>query len=396
MQELESIVGCEMASLLEPEHALVLALSRRDLTPGQVSAVRAAIEHTGDEFSWGKFVDTCARHGLLPLVGHHIHALDITLGSTGQSTVPYRWLYSHIYDANRQRNQILAVEYGHVIRRLEDSKIQFIVRKGPVFLDQIHGDYGIRRVGDMDLLVSRSDLARLEACLQREGYRCAHRTSDRHDLTPFDRSTSAFWKLNMPNVHLPYLKVADSDLVEVFVLDLCLSLFQARSGLEFDFDDFYQRSVPTRVWGRPSRAMHPIDQLVDVCVQMHIEATSLYYIELGKDTTLLKLTELAELVRLHLNDDAAVSAIAQRSDSLGCRSSVFYALWHVRELYPDRVAKSIVEKLGAGIDRTMLETFGDLDGDGQIWENDFVERLFVDRRATSSRASTVPGPRAVI
>jgi Uncharacterised nucleotidyltransferase len=395
-----------LQSLLEPmlavvpgssEHTLALALSKRDLLPSECELIKDAIASVDDTFSWGKFVDTCARHGIMPLVGHHLHTLDLTLGHSGQSLVPYRWLYSHVYAGNLARNQILATEYGHLLKSLNEAHLRYLVRKGPVLLEHLHGDLGVRRVGDMDLLVPKEDLELFRTVTENEGYVCGHRTSNRHELVSYDRATSMFWKMNLPNVHLPFLKVADSDLVEVFVVDYCLSLFQPGADLDFSFDDFHDRSSQKRLWGVLAPAMHPLDQIIDVCVQFHVEATSLYYIELGKDITLLKLTEIAELVRIHLGTPDSVLSLMGRAEELGCRVSVFYALWHVGLVHPSSVSRTTVERMRGELSIEVLNSFGELDGNAQTWDQPFIERLFDTSRSTqSSGSSSVPGPRAVI
>jgi hypothetical protein len=394
---LATVIGEEAAAVLAPEHALALALSRRDLDKSDTTSIREALAELGPQFSWGEFVDTCARHGVLPLVGRHLHSRDLTLGPNGESLIPYRWLYAQVYAGNMQRNQLLAAEYGHVLQSLSDADVRCIVRKGPVLLERVHGDLGVRRVGDFDLLVPDDGLGDVRGVLEREGYRCAHRSAERQELVPFDRLTTAFWAVNMPNVQLPYLKVADSDLVETYVIDVCVDLFQARSGLKSDFEDFWRRSAITRQWGVLSRSLAPIDQIIDVCVQFHVEATVLYYIELGKDLTLMKLSEIAELARLHLGHDAGTADLMQRAEVLGCRESLYYALWHAHALYPRQVPEPLVQRLGDGCDGDLLNVFGRLDGAEEAWTTPFLERLFNRHRSTvAAGSSTVPGPRAVL
>lgn len=48
---------------------------------------------------------------------------------------------------------------------------------------------------------------------------------------------------------------------------------------------------------RPGAVRRRADQIIDAGVQLHVEATTLMYIELGKDLMLLKFLDLVELAR---------------------------------------------------------------------------------------------------
>ncbi|WP_028193348.1 hypothetical protein [Salinispora pacifica] len=136
------------------------------------------------------------------------------------------------------------------------------------------------------------------------------------------------------------------------------------------------------------------DQIIDAGVQLHVEATTLMYIELGKDLMLLKFLDLVELARRLSAQD--LRTLVERTRRYGCAESAYYALYHARLLYPADVPAGWVETF-AWVDPEVIEVYGVLDNDARRWERSFAERFFDSGRWRSLTAhSTVPGPRAVV
>jgi Uncharacterised nucleotidyltransferase len=398
MSHLESVVGPNATNSLSQEHTLLLALSRRDLTAQERGAIRAFLMSVDSAFDWGKFVDSAARHGVLHLASHHLHSSNLSLGSDGQSAVPYRWLYSQVFRGNFERNLLLQAEFSRILRAVNDTEVPFLVRKGPTVINDIHGSLlGVRRVGDLDLLVDRAQRARFGEILEVSGYRCGHRTEDRLKLVSFDRPTSAYWRIHLSNVNLPYMRVSDSDLVEVFVIDLCFDIFQPRAQASSQFQELYSRSRKQRLWGELANCLCIEDQIIDLAIQMHMEATILYFIELGKDITLLKLSEFREYI-LAIANTHGTEALLTRAHDMKCIESVAFACLSVEEVFPGSLPFALLEKLQTQTDSASLRRYGEMDGSTLTWKDSLLSRLFNARRKDelSEGKSTVPGPRAVI
>jgi hypothetical protein len=379
---------------LTPEADLLLALSRVRLSAAEQDRVHDFLGVQGRSLDWGRFLELACAHGVLPLVGRNLVKQRLAHSAQGRALAPYRWIYAYTYEGNRRRNLALHDEYGKVLRGLNAAGIDYAVRKGPVLTEGVYADPGVRRMGDLDVLLAPADLPQFVAVVGDLGYEQGHLSRNAETVVPFDRRTQLVWKVNLTNSTLPFLKPAQRDDVEVFVLDPCFNLFQPRSGRSVDPADLLARSAPTTHFGEPSRMLHRVDQVVDQCVQLHVEATTLMYIELGKDLTLLKFLDLVELLRLLTA--AEVEELAARVRELDCADSVHYALHHAAQVYPDDIDAGLVARFDTG-DPALLDLYGVLDDKPQRWDREFGERLFDTRRWASLTAhSTVPGPRAVV
>jgi hypothetical protein len=379
---------------LRQEASLLLALARPRLAPDAQERIHEFLMRNGADLDWGLFLDQACRHGVLPLAGRNLIKYRLVHSAEGRTLAPYRWIYSYAYEGNRRRNFALGDEYAKVIRGLNSTGLPYAVRKGPVLTEGVYHDLGSRRMGDLDVLMHRSSLPEFASVARDLGYEQGHLSRNAEHVVPFDRETQLVWRVSLTNSTLPFLKPAQRDDVEVFVLDPCFNLFQPGSGITADVGDFLARACGTTAFGEPSRMLDPVDQVIDCCVQLHVEATTLMYIELGKDLMVLKFLDLVELLR-RLPEEGRGS-LSARAREYGAGASVFYAVHHAALIFPDDVAPDLVAEFDPG-DPDFLDAYGTLDNQRLRWTSSFAERLFDSRRGRSLTAhSTVPGPRAIV
>ncbi|MFJ2766854.1 nucleotidyltransferase family protein [Streptomyces sp. NPDC087300] len=379
---------------LRPEAHLLIALARLRIDRTGQGAIRGFLTRHGAALDWGFFLDQAARHMVLPLVGRNLVRLRLTHGDDGRSLVPYHWIYAAVYEGNRRRNTAFAAEFAKVFRALAEAGIDYAVRKGPVLGEGVYLDRGARRMSDLDVLLRRADFALFGEIAAEQGYTLGQQSADGRRIEPFDRRTQVYWKVNITNVALPYIKLGHQDDLDQYILSGCFSLFQPMSGIRDDGEELLDRAVPTRLYGEPARMLDPVDQLIDGCVQIHVEANLLLHIENGKDLALRKFIDLAELLRLA--PEGCLPEFEKRVAGYGCEESVAYALHRTDELYPGSVPASLISRFPVSRPE-LLEEYGRFDGAPRCWEMPFAERLFDPRRSHVARGrSQVPGPRSSI
>ncbi|MFI7553251.1 nucleotidyltransferase family protein [Micromonospora sediminimaris] len=379
---------------LRPEHELLLALSRPELSIEKQQEIRAFLAAHGTEIGWGEFLDQACRHQMLPLIGRHLSRLRLTHSDAGKPLVPYRWIYSDVYEGSRRRNQVLADEYARVLRALNAAGVRYLIRKGPVLGEHYYHDLAARRISNIDVFLRRSDYPRLQEAVTGLGYRMGELDATGSSIVPFDRRTELYWKVNLTNTSLPYARVGDRDLVESYLVSSMFSLFQPMLGIRDDADDFLDRSMPISLYGVPARMLHPADQILDACIQIHLRATLFYYIESGKDLLVRNFLDLVHLL-LAANPET-LDDLRARVARFGCGASAYYSLVHTWQLYPDLVPEKFVDEFRPA-DTAYLNEYGAFDGGRFTWKRTFAERLFDPRRIDEVAAcSKVPGPRSVV
>ncbi|MEW2282841.1 nucleotidyltransferase domain-containing protein [Streptomyces cyaneofuscatus] len=374
---------------LRPEIELLLLLADLDIDESRVAACRARLADYGREFDWGFFVDQAARQRLLPLVGRNIIHHGLHRAARGPSLIPYPGLYIFTYHGNKSRNVSLVDEFGKALIALNDSGLRYAIRKGPVLGERIYGDMGLRPMGDLDVMVEKGDTAAAGAVLRDLGYVQGKLALDGQRIEPFSRGTRTFWRLSMP-VELPYQKMCGRDGIDTFVVDICTNIFQTRrDGAQFT-NGLLERRIGGPLCGEQSFTLAPEDEFLDLCANLHMKATALYYVTEGGDLDVLKFLDIA-LVCRRISEADKWPAVRQRAKDLGVVESVYYAMHHAALLYPDAVPTAELSALRPD-DCGYLDEYGAIEGEPQRWSRPFLQRLFDPRRTDEVKASS-PTPR---
>ncbi|MFD5315834.1 nucleotidyltransferase family protein [Streptomyces sp. NPDC127098] len=379
---------------LRPEDELLLALARLRLTTEEKDRIRSFLAAHEGKLDWGRFIDQAARHMVLPIVGRNLSRNRLTHAADGRPLMPYRWIYADVYEANRLRTALLTDEYGKVLRGLNDAGLPYLIRKGPVLGEHVYLDPAARRVSNLDVFLRRDDFAVYADVAAELGYDVGAPSVNGQRITPFDRRTELYFKTVVTNSSLPFMKVGNSSLVDMYILTGISSLFQPTTGLTNDVEELLDRSLPTTLYGVPARMLDRVDQILDACVQVHVRATMLYYIESGKDLTLRNFLDLIAV--LESRPDDFVEEFEERVRRFDCADSVYYSLHHAGLLYPAFVPEDLVERFRP-TKLDYLDEYGGFDGGCYRWQKPFAKRLFDTRRAAEVTArSAVPGPRSVV
>jgi hypothetical protein len=321
-------------------------------------------------------------------VARNLIRYGLTRGKAGARTIPYPWLYRAVSSGNRARNQALGDEFSVVIRAMNRLGLRYAIRKGPVIGEHLYGDLRTRRMNDLDVLIDRSDAQRAGELLSGLGYVQGRPSADGLSIEPFERRTQAFWRMNVNN-ELPFIKLGNRDEVEVFSVDLCLSLFQPRSGARAAVPELLERRIPLTLFGESSFALCLADQVIDVSTHLHKEATSLYFIEEGSDLQLSKFLDVA-LVSRAARKSGIVEDVIRLIEDYGAAESVYYALYHADLLYPENVPDDLLRALRPA-NPVFLDEYGKLDGKVGRWNRPFFERLFDSTRNREvTHPSSVP------
>lgn len=371
------------ASPFDQQAETLLLLSDPWLSPDRADRLRERLSELRDELDWGWIVDRAARHKVLAVVGYNVDRYRLFKYPEEEfDIVPYRWVLTAAYEANRRRNAVLRDEFAVIAEAAESLGAPYAVRKGPLLSERLYPDPGLRRMRDIDLLMTRTDAAALGKELSRSGYTQGKLSADGTGIEEFSRGTRRFWSMHVNNA-LPYMKLSADPFVESIDIDFCHDLIpSAGPGGEERTKAFLSRAVPVTVCGVTARALSPEDEIVDLCVHLHKEADARHYIALGSDLTLSKFIDVACAVSRSTPDQAP--RVAERVAELGCEESVFYALHYTEEIFPGTVPAELLEAVRPA-DTNVLVEYGHLEGRPAPWTSTFHERLFSTRRIAEAR-----------
>lgn len=364
------------------ETDFLLAAARPDVPdPGRVRALTA----TADTFDWGFVVDQAYRHNVLPLLGRNVtrSRLYPPPESPSQAFL-YQELLLNAYQANQARNAGLLRELSAVLAALAEREVTVLVRKGLPLAQDAYGDLGARRSYDIDLMVDPEHLPELRTALTELGYAQGNPSLDGRTVTPMPRHQSAYWRLWVPN--LAYRRPTSEPFVNTFIIDVCLNQFLPGSGYDLPAGGLAQRSRAAVVFGVPMRVFDHEEMVVDLSAHLFKEATTLHYVQVGRDLTVAKFLDIATYAKANPVDWERVTDLCRQR---GIEAPVFYALHYTEILYPGTAPAAVLDALRPE-STDYLREIGATDKNVHRWAEDFRERLFDVSRATRAPRTKAP------
>lgn len=276
-------------STLPPEEALLLICARREIPESLRQEARALTQRV----DWERLVDLARQHR----VGSMVYA---SLKRDFPEAIPAQPLA-------RLREDVLAGTHGNLrllrellqlARLLGTHGIRYAVFKGLVINQMVYQDLGIRKCGDIDILVGRGDFLRAKALLQAEGF--SQTLSDKAEVQYLQ---SGLWHEQRQ-----------------VSIDLHWGLPPRELGIRAD--RILMRAADITIGGQSLPAFGPEDLLIVLCVN----ATKEYWNQL-----LYPYCDIHEFLRSHPGLDWP--ALFRRARELRCARMVGTALRVMTSLY---------------------------------------------------------------
>jgi Uncharacterised nucleotidyltransferase len=115
---------------------------------------------------WDVLTEESGRHGVAPLLYHRLRTFHSDIPIPANVMARLR----HIYLQSAARSMHLYHELRKVLGLLRDANIPVIALKGAHLAELVYGNIAIRPMGDVDILVHKDDLVRVEETLLVMGY----------------------------------------------------------------------------------------------------------------------------------------------------------------------------------------------------------------------------------
>jgi len=158
------------------EDKLMLYCSRMDMD-GDIDLGVQEILHS--DLNWGYVLKEALANGVSPLLYRNLKRIN------GDSITPDEVIEElrEIYFNTAASNIILLDGLGKVLKAFADEEIPVMVLKGAALLETVYRDIGLRPMADIDLLIKKEDLGRIDESLKRLGYSSPYNWSDYMDIS---------------------------------------------------------------------------------------------------------------------------------------------------------------------------------------------------------------------
>ncbi|MGB0561188.1 MAG: nucleotidyltransferase domain-containing protein [Spirulinaceae cyanobacterium] len=136
----------------------------------QSSPEQSSPEHF-TELDWGAIVDLAHQNGVVSLLYHSLRTHEQAVPEEVQTQ-----LHQAFHHQLRQNFRLVAA-LRQLLPQFEQAQIPVLPIKGPILAKSLYGNFALRRMRDLDLLVHPQDAWRVHALLWQQGYRCYDRLS---------------------------------------------------------------------------------------------------------------------------------------------------------------------------------------------------------------------------
>ncbi len=283
-------------------------------------AGRFLFEQLSDS-DWGAIIQQSAGHGVTPLLYHRLKTFPSDTPIPNQVVQRLRGIYLH----SASRNMHLYHKLAKVLEILRRENIPMIALKGAHLAELVYGNIALRPMSDVDLLVKRTDLTRVEDKLMQIGY------------VP----TESHRQIAEDNHHFTYRSPNGELSVEIH-----WNFLPSMYPFNIDIDEQWKRSRPAIIAGVQVSVLCPEDLILLLCLH-----ASKHLFEMG----LKHLCDIFESIR-HYGNEIDWKQTHLRSRQWGAVKCVYLTL---------RLAR---ESLGASVPEDLLKA---------IQPPDFDERFMV-------------------
>lgn len=146
----------------KPEIELLLYCTRSKMDEQTKVKIESLVSQ---EIDWDFLLEIAIKHKLLPLLYYHLNTINVK--SISPKTITF---LRNFFQANIQRNLLLTSELLKILKIFKEHQIVAIPLKGPVLATCAYGNFGLRTISDLDIIVDRPDFLKAEQLLINNKY----------------------------------------------------------------------------------------------------------------------------------------------------------------------------------------------------------------------------------
>ena len=260
---------------------------------------------------WEELLQQSGRHGITPLFYHRLRTFHPTIPIPATIMGQLRQAYLE----NAARNIRLTQNLSKVLGILHDNRIPVIALKGAHLAALVYENPALRYMGDLDLLVQKDDLMKVDALLLGMG------------CTPNEQNRIVGKDNNEFVYVMPKRDVS---------LEIHWSILAPSFPFPIDTEGQWQRSCPARIAGVDAAVFCPDDLLLHLC--LHAGCTH------GFEPGLKLFCDIGEILQ-HNGKDLDWDVFLRRAREWGAGKCVYLTLKLASDLLGVVFPKGVLESL---------------------------------------------------
>jgi hypothetical protein len=320
----------------------------------------------GSRIRWDSLLSLAEHHGVQPILARSLMSFEDQIPAQALITL------KKSYQANLHKALLLSGEFTRVVDTLSQAGIDFIPYKGLALAETVYGDIALRQAGDIDLLIHKTDLRRIQEEVGKIGY-----------VPHFNFSEDEAASYMKSGYECAFDGAAGRNLLEVQ-----WAIEPHFYAVDIDLEGLFRRAQTVRVMGLDTKSLSP----EDLFLVLGLHAAKHVW---GR---LIWLCDLERISRLPLNWER----IAEHAQQLGVVRILRVTLLLAEKLlgspYPASVAENLPEDSAAETLAEEIETYISNDKTYDVESLAYFRLMLrlrerrIDRIRFVSRFVFAPGP----
>lgn len=261
--------------------------------------------------SWSEVVNTAQNEGLSFLLYKSMLKKGINMPSKLRENLKQEYIY------NWGRNIRILEELAVLLRAFGNP---VIVLKGAALLSSVYEDFGLRMLGDVDILVKPKDVPKIDKALSQSGYQSDH--------------TPGFYRVTNYLNSVVYGKNGSPLLLHLHWHLINNALPNYMYAEKIDMDKIWNEAITLKIRESEALCLAPHHQL------LHLSEHAMKH----SYNTLIHVWDIHQVIN-HGKEKLDWERVCREAGEFQLRSPLFYSLWLSKEYFGTSVPHEILELL---------------------------------------------------
>lgn len=233
-----------------------------------------------------------------------------------------------VYDNNVIKTESFVFALDELCGILKNSDFNYAILKGG-YLVSLYPK-GLRTSNDFDILVNQEDVTKISELLKKNGYLQGYIRNGQ--FIPASRTEIVASRMNRGET-VPFVKKVNFPQMEYCEIDINFSLgFKAKGENDVVKNLLSKSEKRIKTKCGEMSTLASADFLIHLCMHLYKEATVINWVEMGRDLSLYKFSDIYLFISEFMNDDLYNNLIFSISE-YGFQKECYYAFSYTRDLY---------------------------------------------------------------
>lgn len=268
----------------------------------------------------------------------------------------------HLDESNRKKNLIYnKLLYKELSIVLNNIDFDYVIIKGEPLSYYAYGQYGMRYSTDIDILVDRSNVDKLNTLLKANGFICK-------SLQRIDKVTLFMYT----HQYVPWYKKLDNG-IEILIDVNCDIFWGEYTGKRTSINNFIRNNKELNIYGIKIKTLSIQTTFIQLVLHHYKEINSIYIMSIQNSIRFDILMDIYMLLKNNIKK-LTVDVIYDISNKYFITLYAYYILYYTNILYPDPELSAYVNALYSKEGAELLECYGLSKEERRHWNCSFIER----------------------